>query len=523
MKQPNLSLPLLVVGSFLSTGGVSLWGTPGDAEFFERKIRPVLADKCFECHSADAKSLKGNLLLDSREGLLKGGDTGPSLVPGEPDKSLLITAIHYGDPETAMPPKKAGGKLPPEVIADFQAWVQAGAVWAPSTGGVQTTSKKFDLAQRKADHWCWRPPVSHAVPKVKDASWSRSLSDTFLLAKLEQKGLQPAPPTGKNTLLRRVAFDLTGLPPSPEALAAFLSDPSSDAFAKAVDTLLASPQFGERWTRHWLDLVRYAESRGHEFDPIIPNAWQYRDYLVRALNADVPYDQFLKEHLAGDLLPPRLHPETGANESILGTGFWFLNEEVHSPVDMRQDEVDRIDNRVDVMTKSFLGLTVACARCHDHKFDAISQKDYYALTGFLISSSQRLVRFETMEQERKTSEALALLRPQIAPQLLSAVATAVRPALAPAAPAVLTAARKAFPARPKNTSPQPAPRLLADYTQTGATPFLQDGSAFGNGPAIPGAVFAGTSATAPIAAIVTHGAAKRDPAWKNIVSKGETD
>ena len=523
MKLHRTPWALLCAGSLLATTGVTGWGAPGSAEFFEQKIRPVLAEKCFECHSADAKSLKGNLLLDSREGLLKGGDTGPSLVPGQPDKSLLITAIHYGDPETAMPPKKAGGKLPPAVIGDFNAWVLAGAVWPESAGPAKKTSKKFDLTQRKAGHWCWQPPAKHAPPSVKNTAWPRSLSDTFLLAKLEEKGLRPAPATDKNTLLRRAAFDLTGLPPSPETLATFLADNAPDAFAKAVDRLLASPQFGERWTRHWLDLVRYAESRGHEFDPIIPNAWQYRDYVIRALNANVPYDQFVKEQLAGDLLPARLNPETGANESILGTGFWFLNEEVHSPVDMRQDEVDRIDNRVDVMTKSFLGLTVACARCHDHKFDAISQKDYYALTGFLISSSQRLVRFETIEQERKTSESLSVLRAEITPALLNAAAAAVRPALQNATPALLAEARKALPAGPKNTPPQPAPRLLADYTKTGATPFLQDGSAFGKGPATPGSVFPGTSADFPIAGIVTQAAARRDHAWKDIVSKGETD
>ena len=203
-----------------------------------------------------------------------------------------------------------------------------------------------------------------------------------------------------------MTFDLIGLPPTPDEIDAFLRDDSPDAFDKVVDRLLASPQFGERWARHWLDLVRYAETRGHEFDYVIPNAYQYRDYVIRAFNADVPYDQFVTEHVAGDLLDqPRLHPTEGFNESILGTGFWFLGEEVHSPVDIRQDEADRFDNRIDVLTKTFLGLTVSCARCHDHKFDAISTKDYYSLFGFLESSSYRLVRFEALEQNRRVARA----------------------------------------------------------------------------------------------------------------------
>ncbi len=499
-------------------------GAAADTEFFEQKIRPVLADKCFECHSAEAKSLKGNLLLDSREGLLKGGDTGPAFEPGKPGKSLLLSAIHYEDPDTAMPPKKSGGKLAPEIIADFTAWLTAGAPWPEAPSTAKKTSKKFDLAQRKQDHWCWKAPTLQPTPAVLQKNWPRSLSDAFVLAKLEAAHLQPAPPADKGTLLRRITFDLTGLPPTPAELEAFQTDTSPAAFERVVDQLLASPHFGERWARHWMDLVRYAESRGHEFDYPIPNAWQYRDYLVRAFNTDVPYNQFIKEHLAGDLLPARLHPTSGANESVLGTGFWFLTEEVHSPVDLRQDEVDRMDNRVDVMAKSFLGLTVACARCHDHKFDAISQKDYYALTGFLISSSQRLVRFETCEQERKTSVELAQVRAEIAPALLRASATAVRPALERSLPSVLEAARKALP-----TLPQPAPfnsegcTIIADYTRPNVTPFLQDGFAFGNGPVQAGTVLPGASAHAPVEGIVTQTCARRDEAWKDIKPNGDGD
>jgi hypothetical protein len=565
--------PLLLAGSLAA--GVTL-NALADVEFFEQKIRPVLAEKCFDCHSVEAKSLKGNLLLDSREGLLKGGDTGPAFDEAAPKKSLLLSAIHYADPETAMPPKKAGGKLPEQAIADLTAWMEAGAPW-PAGGPAKKTSKKFDLAQRKQEHWCWTAPKQHAPPTVQNAVWAKAPSDRFLLAKLEAAGLKPAPPADRGALLRRASFDLTGLPPTPAELEAFLADASPEAFPRAVDRLLGSSAFGERWARHWMDLVRYAETRGHEFDPIIPNAWQYRDYLVRAFNADVPYNQFVKEHIAGDLMTPRLRAGSAVNESILGTGFWFLGEEVHSPVDIRQDEVDRLDNRLDVMTKTFLGVTVACARCHDHKFDAISQKDYYSMMGFLVSSSQRLARFETIETERKVSAELAQLRAQAGPDLLRALAQAVRPEIerlpevlqavrsaalspqssptdsrvtawleelnaaktaethplhafakallatqlrpiappAPVQPAVVPASDPAKPAK--------APVLVADYTQPGATAFLQDGSAFGSGPARPGTVLPGSTASAPISGVVTHAAARRDTAWSGLVNKGDAD
>ncbi len=523
MRCPSAGSPRrILVAATLCAVAVST-ALANSAEFFENKIRPILAEKCFKCHSAGAKDLKGNLLLDSRAGLLKGGETGPAIVAGRPEQSLLITVINDQDPDTAMPPKKAGGALPPGVRADFAAWIQAGAPWPESTTTVSKSPQQFDLAQRKADHWCWQPPALHRTPTVKNTRWARTLSDGFLLAKLEEAGLMPALPADRGTLLRRVTFDLTGLPPSAADLARFLADDTPNALESVVDRLLASPQFGERWARHWLDLIRYAESRGHESDFLIPNAWQYRDYVVRAFNNDVPYHDFVKEHIAGDLLPARLHTSTGANESVLGTGFWFFNEEVHSPVDLRQDELDRIDNRVDVMTKSFLGLTVACARCHDHKFDAISQKDYYALTGFLISSSQRLIRFETIEQESRAAVELARLRAEINPALLKAVATALHPALAQPSISVLSEARCALATTAVTAAPLPEHIVWADYTRPGADPFIQDGAAFGPAPTPVGFIFPGSSAGNPIAAIASHHTARRDETWKDLVSKGEKD
>jgi hypothetical protein len=396
-------------------------------EFFEKKVRPVLAESCFKCHS-DKVKVRGGLRLDSRAAILKGGDNGPAIVPGSPEKSRLIEAVSYKNSELTMPPK---GKLPGPVLADLSAWVKMGAPW-PNDGGDTGTAKtsSFDLAGRKRAHWCWQPVRPQTAPAVKDAAWPRGPVDRFILAKLEEKGLHPAAPADRRTLLRRVTFDLTGLPPTPEEIDAFLADRSPDAYSKVVDRLLESPSFGERWARHWLDLVRYGETRGHEFDPNIPNAYQYRDYVVRALNADVPYDQLVREHVAGDLLPkPRRNPVEGFNESIIGSGFWFLGEEVHSPVDVRQDQADRFDNRIDVFGKTFLGLTVACARCHDHKFDAISSKDYYALYGILSSSSYRLARFDSMDQDRAAATELAKVRGQGRIDVSKALSTAARPGI----------------------------------------------------------------------------------------------
>ena len=375
-------------------------------EFFEKEVRPLLAARCFECHSAERGSPKGGLSLDSRVGLLTGGDTGPAVVLDKPAESLLVSSINYGD-LYQMPPKS---KLPPEEIAVLTRWVEMGLPWPNETATGTGAAKPLDIAERKASHWCWQPITTVTVPDTGPSDWPLAATDRFILAGLRARGLSPAPAADKPTLLRRIYFDLVGLPPSAEEVAQFIHDDRSNAFEVVVDRLLDSVHFGERWGRHWLDLARFAETRGHEFEPVIPNAWQYRDYVIRALNQDVTYDRFLTEQIAGDLLEPRWrgvsksNRKTGEvliNEAVLGTAFWFLGEEVHSPVDIRKDETDRMDNRLDVLTKSFLGLTVACARCHDHKFDAISQRDYYALAGYALSGSYRQVRVDTAEQHRE--------------------------------------------------------------------------------------------------------------------------
>jgi hypothetical protein len=262
----------------------------------------------------------------------------------------------------------------------------AALLLAALLGSTAPAQRDASFEQRQQD-WVWQPLLDCAPPRVADESWPRDPLDAFVLSRLEQHGLRPAAPAEPAVWLRRVWFDLVGLPPEPEAIAAFEADPSPAARARVVDQLLGSPHFGERWARHWLDVVRYAESLGHEFDFPIPNAWRYRDYVVRALNADVPFREFAIEHLAGDLLPaPRLDPVTGENESVQATAFWWFAEQTHGPVDPKKHEADRIDNQIDVATKAFLGVTVACARCHDHKFDAIRSADYYALYGFVASS-----------------------------------------------------------------------------------------------------------------------------------------
>jgi hypothetical protein len=359
---------------------------PAAVEFFEKSVRPLLASRCQGCHGS-AKQ-KGGLRLDSRAAMLKGGSSGPAVVPGDLTASRLIDAIHYGE-AVQMPPKS---KLPDAEVAALEHWVAIGAPWghdASSGVAAKAASAAFRAALRERSRfWSFQPIRAALPPSPADTSgWARNPIDRFILDRLSRHGLAPAPEAGRRTLIRRLSFDLTGLPPTRAEVEAFLADRSPDAYERLVDRLLGSPHYGERWGRHWLDLVRYADTAGHEYDYDIPNAFRYRDYVLRALNADLPYDRFLVEHLAGDLLEnPRRHPVDRSNESVIATGFLYLGEGVHSPVDVREEEMRRIDNQVDVISKAFLGLTVSCARCHDHKFDPIASRDYYALAGFLHSS-----------------------------------------------------------------------------------------------------------------------------------------
>ncbi|GMW01248.1 MAG: hypothetical protein AMXMBFR84_23850 [Candidatus Hydrogenedentota bacterium] len=357
------------------------------ADFFETRIRPVLATHCYGCHGPEKQ--KSGLRLDHISYLKSGGETGPVLAAGDLANSRLALAVSYSDVSLQMPPS---GKLPENQIADIRQWIADGAYWPDEPAPQDVTHPKpvFDVQTLKQQHWAWQPILPVALPSVQNSAWPINDIDRFILARLEHEGLSPAPEADRRTLIRRLSFDLTGLPPEPGAVDAFVNDTRPDAYERVVDGLLASLSFGERWGRHWLDVTRYAETYGHEQDFPIEYAWRYRDYVIRAFNADVPYDRLVREHIAGDLLPdPRLDPATGINESILATGFWFMHQATHAPVDVRLDQTDRIDNQIDVFSKAFLGMTVSCARCHDHKFDAISAKDYYALSGFLRSSRQQ--------------------------------------------------------------------------------------------------------------------------------------
>ena len=398
-------------------------------DFFEKNIRPVLAAKCYKCHSAEADKVKGGLLLDTRDGIRQGGDTGHAVVPGNPGESLLLKALHYTDKDMSMPPEKSGGKLPDKVIADFEMWVKMG-VPDPRDGPAVVVKKEIDFAKAR-EFWAFKTPQAAPAPTVADKQWPRTDIDRFILAGLEAKGLKPVADSDRRNLVRRVYFDLIGLPPTPEEMDAFFKDTAPDALAKVVDRLLASPQFGERWGRHWLDVARYAESTGKERNYTFPEAWRYRDYVIAAFNADKPYDQFIREQIAGDLLPAKDAAER--NEHLIATGFLALGPKGLNEKNRVQFEMDLIDEQIDVTSRAVLGLTAACARCHDHKFDPIPNKDYYALAGIFRSSKTFFGTGEgTGKAAQKNKNGTRLLTlsdaaPAPTPQLSTAAPSAAQP------------------------------------------------------------------------------------------------
>jgi mono/diheme cytochrome c family protein len=399
------ALPLaLQVGSEASqatqsTPAPAAGAAAGSAEFFEARVRPILAANCYDCH---ADERMGGLRLDSRDALLKGGRSGPALVPGDPDKSLFIQAVRQTSEKLKMP---KGGRLRPDEVDALSEWVRAGAPWfnasAPTATAAASVAAEKPAAPPPAPAYVIKPeqrafwsfqPLAHApAPAVSHASWAKSEIDRFILARLEKEGLTPVRAADKRTLIRRATMDLTGLPPTPEEIDAFEADASPDAFAKVIDRLLASPRYGEAWGRMWLDVARYGEDDYRSLDPKgrglnpYPNAYLYRDWVIKAFNDDMPYDQFVRAQLAGDLLKDegaraRTLPALG----FLGLGPWFY--------DNGAVEVTRADerhDRVDVVSRGFLGLTVGCARCHDHKYDAIPTADYYSLAGVFLNTSYR--------------------------------------------------------------------------------------------------------------------------------------
>lgn len=359
---------------------------PAGREFFEKRIRPVLVRNCYRCHSPESKKPKGGLRLDTRERLRKGGDTGPAVVPGRPADSLLIRALRHDG--LAMPPSK---KLPDAVVADFVRWVELGAPdprVEPADERAAASQAWEDLVRERRQWWSLQPVRQPPVPPVKDPRWAGNPADRFLQAAREAKGLHPAPPADRSTLARRLTFALTGLPPAPEEVERFATDDSPDAYGRLVDRLLASPHFGERWARHWMDVVRYTDTYGYEWDIPAKGAWRYRDYLVRAFNQDVPFDQLVREHLAGDLLEkPRTDPQAQINESLAGVLFFQMGEKRHGDsAEFNGIHQEMIDNKIDAFGKAFQATTISCARCHDHKLDPIAQREYYALAGAFMSS-----------------------------------------------------------------------------------------------------------------------------------------
>jgi hypothetical protein len=351
--------------------------SPDQIQAFEKQVRPILAERCYSCHSSEAKKIRGDLRLDSRAAMLQGGGLGPAVIPGEPDQSPLIQAIGYDDPLLRMPPD---GRLSSGEVETLRAWVEAGAPWPQDeAGGVP--EETGPAASGESDWWAFQEVRRPEHPTVLDVGWPRNEVDQFVLAQLEAAGMRPAPEADRRTLVRRLTFDLTGLPPTPEEVDAFLGDETPDSFDRLIDRLMASPHYGERWGRHWLDLVRYADTSGCNGDFPMPEAYRYRDYVVDRFNRDTPYDMFLREQIAGDLMPSS--SESDRRDRIIATGYLAISRRFSS---LAEEFHLTLDDTVDNLGKAMLGLSISCARCHDHKFDPIPQEDYYALYGIFQSS-----------------------------------------------------------------------------------------------------------------------------------------
>ena len=364
---------------FAVTASLAAAADDDSTEYFEKNIRPVLARQCYACHSEKSKPVQGDLLVDSKEGLLRGGKSGaPAIVPGKPDDSLLIKAIRGAHKDLKMPP---GKPLDESVVQAFTKWVEMGAPDPRIATAKWTPTAAYDWNKEK-QHWAYQPIRRADPPTVAAAEWSHTPIDRFVKAKLDEQGLKPLPRASKQTLLRRLTYDLTGLPPTPADTAAFLADPSPNAYEKLVDRLLASPAYGEQWGRKWLDLVRYADTAGDASDFPVPELYRYRNYVIRSFNGDKPFDLFLREQIAGDLMTPR--DAEDRREKIIATSYLALSRRFGQTTG---EFYLTLDDTVDNLSKSFLGLTTGCARCHDHKFDPIPTQDYYALTGIFKSTN----------------------------------------------------------------------------------------------------------------------------------------
>lgn len=378
--------------------------TAEQLRFFETNVRPVLAEHCAKCHGE--KKQWAGLRLDSREAILRGGDSGAAIVPGKPNESRLIRAVRYEDENLKMP---EDGKLSDRQIADLVRWVEIGAPFPESS--------KAATRVRDPQHWAFQPPQEQRIPAVKNAAWAETAVDNFVLSKLEAAGIAPAEKVDKWTLIRRVTFDLTGLPPTPDEIDTFLADDRPDAFAQLVERLLSSPAYGERWGRHWLDVARYADSNGLDENIAHGNAWRYRDHIVAVINRDQPFDRFLVEQLAGDLLPA--DSEAQRHEHLIATGFLAIGPKVLAEVDQAKMRMDIVDEQLDTIGRAFLGLTLGCARCHDHKFDPIDTADYYGLAGILKSTKtmETYTKVAKWHENELPSETLTAMRTEYEAQL----------------------------------------------------------------------------------------------------------
>ncbi|MEN9672224.1 MAG: hypothetical protein RL553_489, partial [Planctomycetota bacterium] len=364
---------ILMMIALIVPSGIAADKNNAGEKFFEEKVRPLLAEHCFSCHGLDKQ--KGGLKLDSKAAMIKGGDIGTAIIPGDPAASLMIKAVAY-EGDLKMPPK---GKLNAKQIADLSSWVKMGAPW-PTTVAAEVKDTKSGPTVSGKDHWAFQPLRNPVPPEVKNKNWVRNPIDQFVLNKLEAKGLKPARPADKRTLIRRAYFDLLGMPPEPKEVEAFLKDDSSDAFAKLVDKLLASSHYGERWGRHWLDVARYADSNGMDENLAYASAWRYRDWVIQAFNSDMPFDQFIRMQIAGDLLQPNNH------DGMIATGFLMVGPKMLAEDDPVKMHMDIVDEQLDTISQAFMGLTMGCARCHDHKFDPIPTKEYYSLAGIMKST-----------------------------------------------------------------------------------------------------------------------------------------
>lgn len=389
--------PMFVVSVAIVCNNVLADERADEVKFFESKIRPVLIEHCYDCHSESSGSAEGELKLDSRRDIRQGGERGSAVVPHAPDESILLKAISHADPELRMPPKEK--RLSDQIIADFRQWIERGAI-DPRKGTPSDSSETADASRSMSkaesegwsssaeDHWAYQPPKTVELPKINDADWPRNELDHFILARLEEDGIRPSPDAQPHVLLRRLYFDLIGLPPTESAIDRFQRSVQQRGVDAAIDAelqqLLDSPQFGERWGRHWLDVARFAESSGKEANISFPYAWRYRDYVIDCFNQDVPYDRFLMEQLAGDLLP---HQDSVDRARLLiATGFLALGLKNLDEANAKQFQADVVDEQIDTVSRAILASSIACARCHDHKFDPFSMEDYYALAGIFRST-----------------------------------------------------------------------------------------------------------------------------------------